>query len=163
MQKLKDRGVVTANNVLLLRTELADIESRRQDSLVAVVQAETRLAEAEGASAKLSSENAADLAKEIATVDEGIAAAREETISARTLATILYRPVGSPFQANIYKIVRQSKDGAKNLEATETSPLMPGDVLKVSSDNTAAIKPGSGAPEQQSWLAPPQTHTAKEN
>ena len=37
MQKLKDRGIVTSNNVLMLRTELADIEARRQDSLVAVV------------------------------------------------------------------------------------------------------------------------------
>ena len=48
MQKLKDRGVMTTNNVLLLRTELADIEARRQDALVAVLQAKARLTEAEG-------------------------------------------------------------------------------------------------------------------
>jgi protein involved in polysaccharide export with SLBB domain len=42
LQKLKDRGLVTSNNVLILRAELSDIEARRQDYLVAVVQAEAR-------------------------------------------------------------------------------------------------------------------------
>ena len=88
MQKLKDRGIVTSNNVLMLRTELADIEARRQDSLVAVVEAEARLAEAQGDGVKLSSEKTADLTKEIVTVDEEIAAAREATLSASVLATI---------------------------------------------------------------------------
>jgi hypothetical protein len=42
--------------------------------------------------------------------------------------------------------VRQSKDGARTLQATETSPLMPGDVLKINSD-IAATNSGS-------WVAP---------
>ena len=137
MQKLKERGVVTTNNVLLLRTELADIEARRQDSLVAVLQAKARLAEAEGDGAKLSSENTANLEKEIATVDNDIAAAREAAISATALATVLYKPNDSTAQAT-YEIVRQSKDGAKNLQATETSPLMPGDVLKINPGNASS-------------------------
>jgi exopolysaccharide production protein ExoF len=153
MQKLKDRGVSTTKDVLMLRTELADIEARRQDSLVAVVQAETRLAEAEGDSARRSSENTADIAKEIATVEEKIAAAREATISARVLTTIFYRSSGPALQAETYEIVRQSKNGAKSLEATETSPLMPGDVLKINPNNVAAINPRSVTPTPQSSLA----------
>jgi polysaccharide biosynthesis/export protein ExoF len=154
IQKLKDRGLVTSNNVLMLRTELADIEARRQDSLVAVIQAETRLAEVEGDRAKLSSEKTADLEKEIATVDQEIAAAREATVSARALATILYKPSDSAAQAT-YEIVRQSRDGAKNLQATETSPLMPGDVLKVNPSSAAAIYGGSVASAPKSLRAPP--------
>jgi hypothetical protein len=145
MQKLKDRGVVTTNNVLLLRTELADIEARRQDSLVAVVQAEARLAQAEGDGAKRSTEDSADLAKEIAALDEEIAGAQEATISARALATILYRANSPAAQSQTYQIVRQTKDGAQTLRAAETSPLRPGDVLKVTPDN-AATSPSSIAP-----------------
>jgi polysaccharide biosynthesis/export protein ExoF len=146
MQKLNNRGVVTSNTVLTLRTELADIEARRQDSLVAVVQAEARLAQAEGDSAKRSTEDSADLTKEIATDDEEIAGAREAMISARSLATILYRANNPPARSPTYEIVRQSQDGAKMLRAAETSPLMPGDVLKVNPDNAAAAGARSIAP-----------------
>jgi exopolysaccharide production protein ExoF len=160
MQKLKDRGVVTTNNVLLLRTELADIEARRQDSLVEVLQAKARLTEAEGDAAKLSSENTANLEKEIATVDNEIAAAREAAISATALATVLYKPGESTGQAT-YEIVRASKDGAKTLQATETSALMPGDVLKINPGGAASINTNPTRSSTQSSLAPStNTHTA---
>jgi protein involved in polysaccharide export with SLBB domain len=146
MQKLKDRGIVTTNNVLMLRTELADIEARRQDSLVAVVQAQARLSQAEGDSTKRSTEDSADLAKEIAAVDEEIAGAREAAISARSLMTILYRANNPVGRSPAYEIVRQTKDGAKKLRAAETAPLMPGDVLKVNPDNAAAASPSAIAP-----------------
>lgn len=162
LQGLKDRGLVTGNNILVLRTELSDIETHRQDALIALVQAETRLAEAEGAGTRLSSETTANLANEIATVDKEIAATREAMISAGTLATILYRPSGRTLQAETYEIVRQSKDGAMTLQATETSALMPGDVLKINS-NVATIIPSSVAPVLQSEPTQPYIHTANEN
>jgi protein involved in polysaccharide export with SLBB domain len=164
MQKLKERGWVTSNNVVTLRTELSDIEAHRQDYLAAVAQAEARLAEAEEAGPRLSSENTANLAKAIATVDQEIEAAQESMISARVLATILYKPNSSTLQAQAYEIVRQSKDGAMTLQATETSPLMPGDVLKVN-PNVTAINPSSVAPVPQSepTLPYPYTHTVSEN
>jgi exopolysaccharide production protein ExoF len=164
MQKLKERGWVTSNNVVTLRTELSDIEAHRQDYLAAVAQAEARLAEAEEAGPRLSSENTANLAKAIATVDQEIEAAQESMISARVLATILYKPNSSTLQAQAYEIVRQSKDGAMTLQATETSPLMPGDVLKVN-PNVTAINPNSVAPVPQSepTLPYPYTHTVSEN
>ena len=160
MQKLKDRGVVTTNNVLLLRTELADIEARRQDSIVAVLQAKARLAEAEGDGAKLSSENTADLEKQIATIDNEIASAREVAISATALATVLYKPGNSSGQAT-YTIVRQSNEGAKTLQATETSPLMPGDVLKISPSSTPAF--GASSATQSSLVSPSAVRTANKN
>lgn len=163
MQKLKDRGLVTGNNVVMLRTELSDIEAHRQDYLVAVVQAETRLAEAEEANARLSAENTANLAKAIATVDQEIAAAQEAMTSARVLATILYRPDSRTLQAQTYEIVRQSKDGVKTVQATETSPLMPGDVLKINL-KSAAINPSSVVPlPQQPERTLLYIHRAKED
>ena len=137
----------------MLRTELADIEARRLDSLVAVAQAEGRLEQAEGDGVKLSSENSADLAKQVATLDQEIATARETMTSAQIMATILYRP-SAGLQGQTYEILRQSKDGAKTLEATETSPLMPGDVLKIDPGVVGAITPGSFTPETPSSGAP---------
>jgi exopolysaccharide production protein ExoF len=163
MQKLKERGLVTSNNVVALRTELSDIEAHRQDYLVAIVQAEARLAEAEEASPRLSSENTANLANAIAAVDKEIATAQETMISARVLATILYRPTSGTPQAEAYEIVRQSKDGAKTLQATETSPLMPGDVLKINS-NMGAINPSSIVmPTPQSVPTLPYINTANKS
>jgi protein involved in polysaccharide export with SLBB domain len=163
LQKLKDRGWVTSNNVVILRTELSDIESRRQDYLVAIVQAEARLAEAEEANARLSSETTENLANAIATVDKEVAVAQEAMISARTMATVLNRSSGATSQGVAYEIVRQSKDGARTLEATETSSLMPGDVLKINPNRAAAaILPSSVAPVPQPEQAGPYVRAANE-
>jgi polysaccharide biosynthesis/export protein ExoF len=149
LQKIKDRGWATSNSVVALRTELSDIEARRQDYLVAVVQAETRLAEAQEAGARLSSENRANLANAIATVDKEIAVAQETMTSAKAFASMFYQIGSRTPPAAAYEIVRQSKDGARTLQATETSLLMPGDVLKISSD-IATNSPGSSvAPMRQ--------------
>ncbi|HTO67845.1 MAG TPA: polysaccharide biosynthesis/export family protein [Bradyrhizobium sp.] len=145
IQKLKDRGLVTSNNVLMLRSELSDVEARRQDYMVAFVQAKARLAEAEGAGARLASERAASLAAAIASADRELAVAREAIISASYLASILYRPASIGQEADSYQIVRQSRDGATTRAATETSPLMPGDVLKINLKSSAS-KPVSAAP-----------------
>jgi polysaccharide biosynthesis/export protein ExoF len=170
LQKLKERGLVTSNNVVTLRTELSDIEAHRQDYLVAILQAEARLAEAEEASPRLSSEESANLATAFATVDKEIAAAQEAMISARVLATILYRPNNGTLQAQAYEIVRQSKDGARTLQATETSPLVPGDVLKINPrviainpNSVAPVNPNSVTPAPQSEPTLARIHAANEN
>jgi polysaccharide biosynthesis/export protein ExoF len=149
---------------------LSDIEAHRQDYLVAILQAEARLAEAEEASPRLSSEESANLATAFATVDKEIAAAQEAMISARVLATILYRPNSGALQAQAYEIVRQSKDGARTLQATETSPLVPGDVLKINPrviainpNSVAPVNPNSVTPAPQSEPTLARIHAANEN
>jgi exopolysaccharide production protein ExoF len=139
MQKLKERGIVTNYSLVMLRTELSDIEAHRQDYLVAVLQAETRLAQAEEARARLGSENTANLTKEIATVDQEIAAAQQAMTSAGTLTTILSNSSGYVPQALTYEIVRQSKDGTKTLQAADISSLLPGDVLKIVINSATAM------------------------
>lgn len=153
LQKLKDRGLVSSNTVLTLRSELADIEGNRQDYLVAVLQAETRLAEAEGASVRLASENTANLANAIAAVDREITATQETMTSSSILATVLNRSNSGGLRAESFEIVRQSKEGAMTLQATETSLLMPGDVLKINSDMAPTATPGSF------WLPQPELAT----
>ena len=158
MQKLKDRGFTTSNTVLTLRTELADIEARRQDDAMALTQAEAHLAQVEGDDKRLSLDHSTTLVTQIAAIDQEIATAEQTITSAKALAAALYRPVGGP---DAYEIVRQTKDGAKTFRATETSRLIPGDVLKVkpaSSDDTAPSSPSpAGVPAE---LTTPYTRAA---
>jgi protein involved in polysaccharide export with SLBB domain len=140
MQKLKDRGIVTTHTVVTLRTELSDIEAHRQDYLVAIAQAEVRLTEVEGAAARLQSERKATLAKEIAALEQEIATAQQEMTAAGTLATIIYGAMSATPLSQAYEIVRRSKEGPRTLQATDTSSLMPGDVVKIVA--TASTVPG---------------------
>jgi polysaccharide biosynthesis/export protein ExoF len=141
---LKDRGVLRNNDVILIRTELSDIEARRQDYVVAVVQAEGRLAQAEEAKARMRSEDAENLTKSIATADQEIEEAQQTMTSAGLVAAILQGPNGGCSQAQTYEILRRSKDGTKPLQAAETSPLMPGDILKIGVDASCAA---AGTPQ----------------
>ena len=143
----------------MLRSELSDIEARRQDYMVAFVQAKARLAEAEGAGTRLASEHAASLATAIGSADRELAVAREAMISAGSLASALYRPSSRAQDAESYEIVRQSKDGATTQVAMETSPLMPGDVLKINL-KVATAKPVSIAPLPSPELQLPDVQAA---
>ena len=147
MQRLKERGVVTTHTIAMLRTELSDLEVRREDNLVAVAQAEARLAGTAEAKARLKSEQAAALTKEIAAVDQEIVAAQEALTSAGMLASILYGSVNHTSRELTYEIVRKSKDGAKILQAMDTSSLMSGDVLRIN------IKTASATPQPESTNA----------
>src|SRR5262249_37141789 len=140
MQKLKGRGIATSHTVVTIRTELSDIEAHRQDYLVAISQAETRLAEAEGAAVRLKAEQMAALAREIAAVDQEVAAAQQEMSAAGTLATIFFSSMNSTPQPQGYEIVRRSKEGPKTFQATDMSSLMPGDVVKIAT--AASTFPG---------------------
>jgi protein involved in polysaccharide export with SLBB domain len=161
LQKLKDRGWVTSSNLVTLRSELSDIEARRQDYLVQIAQVEARLAEAEEAGPRLLSEDAANLAKAIASIDKEIAAAQETMRSARGLAVALQKTNGAP-QAESYEIVRQSREGPQKRQATEMSSLMPGDVLKVIAKMTLPAEPSVLAPAPQSEPSPTRTFTSNE-
>ncbi len=154
MQKLKNRGFATSNPVLVLQTELADIAARRQDAAVALTQAEARLAEAELGDQRLSLEHSAKLATQLASIDQEIAAAQEAIASARALATALHRPTAGPHG---YEIVRQTQHGAKTFAATEISPLLPGDILKVDAGAPDLPSPSAapGLPAEQKTLFTP--------
>ncbi|MBR0858128.1 polysaccharide biosynthesis/export family protein [Bradyrhizobium liaoningense] len=162
LQKLKDKGWATSTNVVALRTELSDIEAHRQDYLVQIAQAEARLMDAEEAGPRLSSEDAANLAKAIANIDKEIAAAQETMASARALAGVLQKKTNGATEAEAYEIVRQSREGPQTLSATEMSSLLPGDVIKVIAKTTSSVLPSLLAPAPQSEPAQGRTYTSNE-
>jgi exopolysaccharide production protein ExoF len=141
LQKLKDVGMVTSNSIVAVRTELSDIASHREDSVIAMLQAESRLAQAQEAKARLALEETEGITKAIAAVEQEIADVQEVIASAGALRRRLQGAAAGGMPAQTYEILRQSKDGTTTISATETSALMPGDVVKV---GTA----GAGSPTE---------------
>ncbi len=129
-------GLATRTTLFRTRSEVAEIETRRQDTHRALADAEGRLAQAEGALARLSLDHAAELARSIASTEDEIADMRGALDAAGLLADPLSR--GGLVTAHAaaaarpaYEIVRQGPDGPAVLPAQESTPLSPGDVLKI--------------------------------
>ena len=135
LQKLRASGVSTRNGVINLRSELADIEVRRQDQLAMLAQVEGRLAQAERNLVRVTSDGAASLIKSMAATESELADVRLSLSTSESLAASFERTMtralrGASGHAG-YEIVRKGKDGATVVSADETTALQPGDVVKV--------------------------------
>ncbi len=136
LKGLLNGGLTTHSGVIITRSELSDIESRRQDSQLAITQVEARLAQAEQARERARLENTATLAKAIAATDAAIADLQQSLLASETLGSILrtsdariaVTKADAPLR---YEIVSRRATGAIAAPADETSSLQPGDILKV--------------------------------
>ncbi len=143
LQKLMANGHTTRNTLVTVRTELSDIEARRQDISLADSQAETRVAQVEQTKARLALDNAANLMKAIAATNDEIADIQHSLVSTEILAAIMDESMAKVTLARsaaepIYEVVRQGPGEPIVMLVKETSALMPGDVLKIS---MRAVKP----------------------
>lgn len=150
VQKLKDQGWAPSNSVITLRTELSDLEARRQDYLIALLQAQTRLAETGETATQLRFNDKADNARSLAEVNKELAIAQEVVSSAQTIGTLLNRSFSGERQS--YEIVRRSKEGSRIIEAGETSALLPGDVLKIVSRSAMVAPSAVQLPQSQGTI-----------
>ena len=133
---LKVHGLGTRVGVIKVRSDLAEIEARRQDIHAAMAAAEARLAQSERAVARQASEHASELARSIATTEAEVSEVRLALESAGSLAETLGQgrllSTRSQYNAHpIYQIVRQGREGPVVLPAQENTPLQPDDVLQV--------------------------------
>jgi hypothetical protein len=137
LKNLMTGGLTTQNGVINIRSELSDIEARRQDCQLAIVQAEGRLAQAEQARDRLQLDNAANLAKAIAATDTAIADAQQSLTASEIVGSILGESnagigwIKSSTRPR-YEIVHRRPGNSPVTPAEETSSLRPGDILKIS-------------------------------
>jgi len=132
----KLEGLATRTSLVRTRSEMAEIEARRQDTHAALADAEGRLAQGESALARESLDHAAELARSMAATEDEIADVRGALDAAELLADPLGRgglvtARGGAAARPVYEIVRQGADGPAVLTAQESTPLSPGDVLKI--------------------------------
>ena len=132
---LKVHGVGTRVGVIKVRSDLAEIEARRQDIHAAIAVAEARLAQSERAVARQASEHASELARSIATTEAEVSEVRLALESAGLLAETLGQGrlliTRGQHAHPIYQIVRHGREGPVVLPAQENTPLLPDDVLQV--------------------------------
>jgi polysaccharide biosynthesis/export protein ExoF len=137
LRNLLTGGLTTQNGVINIRSELSDIEARRQDSQLAIIQAEARLAQAERARERARLENTANIVKAIAADDAAIVDLQQSLLAGDTVGLILKQSDARIALAKSdavprYEIISRRTTGPAVTPAEETSSLQPGDILKIS-------------------------------
>jgi exopolysaccharide production protein ExoF len=135
LQGIAANGSVSKFKVADATIEVADAAARQEDLLVAVAQAESRVAEAEIARAKIVQAHTAQLALDFVTVGQELGDLDRTVASMRAVVAVLGNDPSEQTRAAsgppALRIVRQGRGGPIVIPATETTPLMPGDVLRI--------------------------------
>ncbi|GJD29625.1 hypothetical protein PMNALOAF_0860 [Methylobacterium adhaesivum] len=135
MEALFARQVVENERVADVRRDFVDMEGRRRDIEISLLQAEQRLEAARKAALQADLDRRLALERDLASA---AAEAREAERAAAVLATTaamqeLASPPGRDSEAVgvVFEILRATSDGFETLSARETDLLEPGDVLRI--------------------------------
>ncbi|MFM1816037.1 MAG: hypothetical protein RLZ98_2732 [Pseudomonadota bacterium] len=135
MKQLKSSGMLRRRSFIATSTELNDLNARRLAVLGQLSAAKARLADAERQKEQVHVQYASGLIKDLSEVDAQISQVRLSLESARRLTSHLRKTSGTAADMSsaelVFNIVRLTADGRRTFEAEETTPLQPGDVLKV--------------------------------
>jgi hypothetical protein len=134
LEGIAARGSVSQFKLTDAAVEVAELAAKQDDLLVAVAQAEARLAEAEIARSKILQAHTTQIALDLAATGQEVGDLSRAVASMRAVVSVLGD--GQPAQANAraafaLRIARRGPDGTVVIPATETTPLVPGDVLRI--------------------------------
>jgi len=142
VQALSNRGLSTLQRLTDAEVMLANIDRDVQGAIANIARSKQNLARAERDLELLKIDSIIQVERDLQAVDEQIAkvhAAMKASASviqhaASLPASILAQDLNPHFQ---YEILRKNRDGQLvDLSATETTPLLPGDVVRVSLSKT---------------------------
>jgi len=135
LDNLHANGHITRHQLITGRGELADAEMRKLDVQLAITNAETRRVALEQSKGRLEMDAMANIVRQIATNEEELAQARRAMTTSEILTDLLDNAqTASERSAGIataYEIVRTTSTGAVTLAAKETTPLLPGDIVRI--------------------------------
>ena len=145
LNDLNKKGVIANYQVIDARTHVADAERNRQDIVNQLAQAKERLATTQQSQATLEANTRGELDTQILTLNQQIADAdRENMASEGVLGALQVQYRTPPASAITYEIVRQTSRGPVVFSATGMSTLIPGDLVRVSTNEdgkTDAVPP----------------------
>lgn len=150
LEQLMAQGHIKRHHIITVKSEIADIEVRKREVQAAIAQAEVRLAQLEGARARHGIDVAGNLLSRIAATDDEIDDAHQAHRSTETLTKLMDRAGGNLEKVLServvgYEIVRQTAAGPVTTPATETTQLLPGDILKIAvKSGISAVSPANG-------------------
>ena len=139
METIAARGSVSQYKLTDMNVEISELVARQEDLRVALAQAEGRLVEAEIAQAKIEQAHSVEIENELAATQQEIDDGTHAIVSMQAVIQVLRNGLpevagGSPRLPSL-SITRRVAEGYTVITATETTLLLPGDVVQVNSDN----------------------------
>lgn len=137
---LMERGLVSSPRQLALEQMVAQLESARLDSQVAISRARQDIARNERAILDLKTQRQSTVLADLREAQIRLAHLEEKAATARglladtafTAPQLVRRQKEAERLAPVYTLVRASAQGSREITVAETDPVLPGDVLKVS-------------------------------
>ncbi len=137
---LMERGLVSSPRQLALEQMVAQLESTRLDSQVAISRARQDIARNERAILDLKTQRQSTVLADLREAQIRLAHLEEKAATARglladtafTAPQLVRRQKEAERLAPVYTLVRTSAEGSREFTVAETDPVLPGDVLKVS-------------------------------
>jgi exopolysaccharide production protein ExoF len=142
LEGVSARGNLPQFTVETLGSEVLEVGARLEDNTVSLVQAQRRVAEAEIARDRLLLTQQADIDAELRAVQQDIGACRDAMTTVRSVLRVLGPGVAT---AGVtagpgpkYRITRRTDAGLATIDATDRTPLQPGDILEVHAASSLA-------------------------
>lgn len=139
VKSLTEKGLAVSARQLSIEQTTADLQAALLDIDTATLKARQDLSKAAADEVALKNDREAQLASELQDTEAQLdKLALELATSGELMAEALTQSADSArldqkASTIVYKIVRESDGGTKEMEASETSALLPGDVIKVES------------------------------
>ncbi|MER2268153.1 polysaccharide biosynthesis/export family protein [Methylobacterium oxalidis] len=155
MEALFARQVVENERVADVRRDYVDMEGRRRDIEISLLQAEQRLDTARKALVQADSERRLTLERDIATVEAEAEAAERAYLNLAATATMMARTspaIGREGGIVTFEIVRRTVEATETLRASELDVLEPGDVLRARIVPPETGRPATAAVEKEAAL-----------
>jgi protein involved in polysaccharide export with SLBB domain len=149
LEQIAARGSVPQYKLGEVSLDISEVASRQEDLRVGLAQAERRLVEAEILQAKIELDYSVGLEKELATTTQDIDDCTQAIASMKAVTQLLRNrlPSATSTSAGLpgLSITRRGPMGFTVIQATETTSLMPGDVVQVNYvDHTGASASSEG-------------------
>jgi polysaccharide export outer membrane protein len=139
VEKLVEKGIATVSRRSELRRTVTEIKARRLDEDSQMLRAQQSLSDATRQEFGIRDQRQTAVATELQSAQADLARLRTREEALRQLLLVgrgsAQSQVPDDRSELRFTIVRQTKAGAKELAASELTPLVPGDVVKVEVDN----------------------------
>lgn len=135
LEAIAARGSVSQYKLTDVGVDISDSITRREDTRVALAQSERRLVEAEIALAKIQLDHSAGINRELSATQQEIDNCRQAIVSMQAVTEVLRDGTsdvaGASSSTPFLRITRRVADGITVMAATESTGLLPGDVVQV--------------------------------
>jgi exopolysaccharide production protein ExoF len=134
VRELRNHNNASASALVSVENEVANLKERREDAIASLSRAKDNIAQAEQKLAKLEADLKLETRNQLLTIEAEIAEQEASLKGARRItsdlriATLRFSSTG---QSLSYEIIRRTRHGTSRNKVSETTKLVPGDLIQV--------------------------------